>query len=126
MMAERVVRQLETGDIDEEDTQRAALLLDRACSYAERLAEVAPVRQPGQRVGARLLLEPDAKIGVVERHGDEIGEGTGKRVLGLGERDVVTLAPDYQNIVEAPGCDQRDGDRSFGHAGCSGNANRPG
>ena len=116
-----VVDLLEVVDVEHEEGKRgprAARLLQR---LQQALVEDAVVEETGERVGAGLVLEHRADLGVVEREGGRVSEPLRDLELHLVERDRVAFAVDVERALDPVARNQWDADQRFGLEGSSGN-----
>ena len=81
---------------------------------AQALVECAVVEEPGERIGLRLVLEPGADLGVVQRERRGIAESLGELELVVVERRVLSEAVDVQRALDRVARDQRDRDQRLG------------
>ena len=109
-----VVDALEVVDVEHEHRDR----LVRAARFLQRgqqpLVEAAVVEEAGERVRLRLMLEPRANLGVVERERSGIGEPPREVELVGGEDSVLADPVDVQHALDPRARDQRNRDERLG------------
>ena len=88
--------------------------LDSCSDVEQPLVEDAVVEEAGERVGARLVLEPRADLGVVERERGGVAEALRDLELRLAERDAVAVAVDVERALDLAARDERDADERLG------------
>ena len=113
-VAEDVVDAFEVVDVEHDDGNR----LVRAAGVRERppqaLVEGPVVVEPGQRIGLRLVLEPRADLGVVEREGRGVAEALRELELVVVERGGLAETVDVERAFDRAARDQRDRDQGLG------------
>ena len=112
-MTVHVVDAFEVVDVEHQDRDgavRSARVVERV---QQTLVEAAVVEEAGQRVGARLMLEPRADLCVVEREGGGIGEPPGKLELGFVEDAFFADAIDVEDALDPGARDQGDRDQGL-------------
>ena len=108
-----VVDVLEVVDVEHQHRERhvrAARLLQR---LQEPLVEDAVVEEARERVGAGLMLEARADLGVVERERRRVAEALRDLELRLAEGDGLALAVDVERALDLAARDERDADQRF-------------
>src|SRR5436853_5419546 len=109
-----VVDLLEVVEVEHEHGEwrvRAARLLQR---LKQSLVEDAVVEEAGERVGAGLMLETRANLGVIERQGGRVAEPLRDLELHLAEGDRVAFAVDVERALDLATRNERDADQCLG------------
>ncbi len=84
---------------------------------AQPLVEDAVVEEAGERVGLRLVLEPRARLRVVERECGGVAESLRELELALVERGVLAEPVHVEDALDRRARDERDGDQRLGLVG---------
>ncbi len=106
-----VVDALEVVDVEHQHRDRRVRPARLLECVQQLLVEGAVIEEPGERVGARLMLEPLADLCVVECERGGVGEPAREVELVGAERPLLADAVDVEDALDLRARDQRDRDQ---------------